>query len=123
MDTQQFASRKREHIRLALDSAYQAKGLTGLDGIRLVHEALPELDFSEVCLDSVCLGRPAATPFFVAGMTAGHEDAPKINRLLAEACAAHGWAMGVGSQRRELESQEYSSDHWREIRRDFPKLV
>ncbi|MGZ3697670.1 MAG: type 2 isopentenyl-diphosphate Delta-isomerase, partial [Bdellovibrionota bacterium] len=120
MDIELFASRKRDHIRLALDPAHQAEGLSALDRVRLVHEALPELDFSEIFLDSPFLGENDLTPFYVAGMTAGHEDAPRINRLLAEACAARGWVMGVGSQRREL--GEKSEDRWSEIRASFPKL-
>jgi isopentenyl-diphosphate delta-isomerase len=99
-----FESRKRGHIRHALDAVNQASGLSGLDGIRLVHEALPDLDLEEVALAEACLGKRLATPFFVAGMTAGHPDAPAINLLLAECCRERGWALGLGSQRRELDA-------------------
>src|SRR4051812_44219103 len=102
MDLEQFEGRKREHIRHSLNPTHQAIGLSGLDQIHLTHEALPELDFGEVSLESTCLGRPSRTPFYVAGMTAGHADAARINRTLAVACEKRGWAMGVGSQRREL---------------------
>lgn len=127
MDTAQFEGRKREHIRHALDPAHQARGLSGLDRIHLHHDALPDLDLKDVRLDSLCLGRPAPTPFFVPGMTAGHEQAPKINRVLARVCAERGWAMGVGSQRRELESGGdawlETVDRWKDLRRDAPGLV
>lgn len=73
-------------------------------------------------------------------MTAGHADAPKINRTLALACERRGWAMGVGSQRRELEALQtkpnggdknpspstqlgHSVDAWRELRAQVPNLV
>jgi isopentenyl-diphosphate delta-isomerase len=119
-----FEQRKRDHIAHALDSANQAAGLSRLDRVHLVHEALPDLDFSEVSLASLCLGKPAATPFYVAGMTAGHADAPGINLALAEACEARGWAMGVGSQRRELEAGETGElDHWKQIRAAHPRLA
>jgi isopentenyl-diphosphate delta-isomerase len=120
MDTRQFEGRKRDHIQHALDPSHQADGLSGLGFIRLVHEALPELDFADVRLQSTSLGRTSSTPFYIAGMTAGHADAPQLNRVLAEACQERGWAMGVGSQRRELEST--SVDFWQELRRDVPKL-
>ncbi|MCM2276515.1 MAG: type 2 isopentenyl-diphosphate Delta-isomerase [Oligoflexia bacterium] len=122
-DTEQFESRKREHLQLALEPAHQAFGLTGLERIRLVHEALPDLNFHELRLDSPCLGRIERTPFYVAGMTAGHADAPRLNRTLAIACAERGWAMGVGSQRRELEGGGGKDlDHWRRLREEVPGL-
>ena len=132
MNTQQFEERKRDHIRHALDPANQAFGQAKLDRIHLHHEAIPDLDFEEISLDTVGLGRTLATPFYVAGMTAGHPDAPKLNRSLARACQRRGWAMGVGSQRRELESAKAAAagktdaaprvDAWRELREEVPEL-
>ncbi len=122
----QFEDRKRGHIRHALDMSNQALGKTRLDEIRLVHEALPELDFEEVKIDEPCLGRPMATPFYVAGMTAGHPDAAALNRLLAECSAERGWAMGVGSQRRQLDVDSKNSpdvDLWRGLREGAPNLM
>jgi isopentenyl-diphosphate delta-isomerase len=86
MDTLQFEGRKRDHILHALNPAHQATGLGGLAQIRLVHEALPDLDFEEVRLVSTCLGVLTQTPFYIAGMTAGHGDAPELNRTFALAC-------------------------------------
>jgi isopentenyl-diphosphate delta-isomerase len=124
MDTGQFEGRKRDHIRLALDPDHQAAGLGGLDRVRLVHDALPDLDLEEVQLESASLGRAAPTPFYVAGMTAGHADAPALNRTLALACQERGWAMGVGSQRRELETASGEGiDGWRALRREVPRLT
>lgn len=124
MDTQQFEGRKREHIRHALDPANQATGQSGLDRIHLTHDALPDLNFEAVRLDSLCLGQSSRSPFYIAGMTAGHPDAVHINRTLALAAAERGWAMGVGSQRRELESADGSSlDHWRRLRDEVPALT
>ncbi len=118
---QSFESRKREHLLHALRPVHQAVGLSGLDRIHLVHEALPDIDFDEVCLGSRCLGRVIGTPFYVAGMTAGHEEATRINRALALACQERGWAMGVGSQRRELEGN--SIDGWQSLREEVPRLL
>lgn len=128
MDIAQFEGRKREHIQLALDPANQASQKRQLDQYQLIHEALPDFNFDEVRLDARCLGWPSQTPFYVAGMTAGHADAFKLNRELALACARRGWAMGVGSQRRELESRESESpennlDQWKKLREEVPDLV
>ncbi len=127
MDILQFEERKRDHLRHALDSANQADGAGSLDRIRLVHEALPDLDLEEVSLSSQCLGSSSETPFFIAAMTAGHADAPRLNRQLALACSRRGWAMGVGSQRRELESFELTlgsdgGDRWSKLRAEAPAL-
>jgi len=124
MDTQQFEARKREHIQHSLNSAHQAVGLNGLDQIHLVHEALPELNLEEIQLESKCLGRTTSTPFYIAGMTAGHQDAIRINRTLALACQKRGWAMGVGSQRRDLETGGEGGllDQWKSLRDEVPDL-
>src|SRR4051812_44972049 len=104
MDFEQFERRKRDHLKHALAPENEASGLGGFERVRLIHEALPELDFENVSLVASCLGHELATPYYVSGMTAGHADAPAINRTLARACHARGWALGVGSQRRELEA-------------------
>ena len=124
MDTQRFEARKVEHIQHSLDPAHQAKGLSGLDQLKLLHDALPEVDFEEIELSTPCLGQTLSTPFFIAGMTAGHEKAFELNRMLALACQQRGWAMGVGSQRRDLESGSSKGlDQWRRLRDEVPNLV
>jgi isopentenyl-diphosphate delta-isomerase len=120
--TEQFEERKRDHIRHALESAHQATGLSGLDSFHLTHEALPDFDFSEIKLETTCLGMRLPTPFYVAGMTAGHENANAINRALARACAERGWGFGVGSQRRQL-TDGTNTDRWVELRKEFPDLA
>ena len=125
----QFESRKRDHIVQALQPRNQSTEAAGLDSLQLVHEALPELDFSEISLETPLFGQVSGrlriekTPFYVAGMTAGHPDAPQLNRTLALACAERGWAMGVGSQRRELEDPASAKiDQWKSIRAEAPGL-
>ena len=108
----------------------QATGWSGLDRIRLRHEALPDLDFADIQLASTLLGHSLQAPFYIAGMTAGHPDAPLFNQRLAEACQRRGWAMGLGSQRRDLEALESLEagagagvDRWSEFRTQFPNLI
>lgn len=121
MNIEQFEGRKQEHIRHALNPAHQAEGLSGLARIHLFHEALPDFDFDEIDLTTNGLGFSLKTPFFVAAMTAGHSNALAINRTLAAACQQRGWAMGVGSQRKELEARQ--SDRWQKILDEAPGLV
>lgn len=121
-DIREFEGRKREHLRHALNSDHQATGLAGLEQVRLHHEALPELDLDEVSIanDPGWLG--ASSPFYVCGMTAGHARAPELNRVLARACAQMGWALGVGSQRRELEGGA-EIDAWQALRAEAPGVA
>lgn len=121
-NTKQFESRKKDHLRLALDQKTQTSGLGGLDRIELVHEALPELDFEEISTKSKIFGHTLSVPFFISSMTAGHQDGVNLNLVMAKASADRGWAMGVGSQRRELFDPEAALE-WSSIRKAAPKGV
>lgn len=119
--TFQFESRKADHIRLSLSEKNQATGRSGLENIQLTHEALPDLNFSEIVLATRSLGRKVPTPFLVSSMTAGHAESVNLNLRLAKACEEKGWRMGVGSQRRELKDQEAARE-WKQIRKAAPKV-
>lgn len=124
--SQQFETRKADHIRVAMDSAVQSIG-SGFDDLSFLHEALPEIDFGEVSIsNSIFSARPSSvtlrSPFFVSSMTAGHAGSLSLNRRLAEAAFEKGWAMGVGSQRREL-SDASASKEWTTIRANCPGVV
>lgn len=121
-DYSQFEKRKQDHIALALMPANQAEGCRAFDTIRLCHEALPDLNFEDIDITSTRFGKTVQKPFLVSSMTAGHQNAPIINRNLIEACDTSGWVMGVGSQRREL-SDALASSEWHALRRDFPRVV
>ncbi len=118
----QFESRKVDHIRLALEQENQASGFSGLEAVRLNHEALPDLDFSDITISVQSLGRKVPTPFLLSSMTAGHSASPDLNQLLARACAEKGWRMGVGSQRREL-TDKGAAREWKIIRKAAPKVA
>lgn len=117
----QFEQRKQDHIALALAKENQALESNRLDALYLVHEALPDLDFEAVDMSSQRLGVAVEKPFMVASMTAGHHQAETINHHLLAACSETGWAMGVGSQRRELTDPE-AGLVWQTLRRDFPSV-
>lgn len=121
--TDAFESRKKSHLDLALDPRAQSELGTELDRVRLRHDALPELDWADVDLSTRFLSRELATPFVVTGMTAGHASARELNRRLARACAARGWILGLGSQRRELDGSLPAIDAWSELRTEFPGLA
>ena len=117
----EFEKRKQDHITQSLSDKNQAAGLSGLDAIRLRHEALPDLDFDEVVLTSHIFEYARATPLYINSMTAGHPDGTSLNLSLAEGCAERGWALGVGSQRRELFDPQ-AKQEWKILRERFPNL-
>ncbi len=120
-DYSQFEKRKQDHIELALMQANQAHELNTFDNVSLIHEALPDLDFSEISIAGKRFGCAVEKPFMISSMTAGHRDSFNINRHLITACAQSGWAMGVGSQRREL-TDETAAFEWQPLRRDYPDV-
>ena len=120
-DYSQFEQRKRDHIELALLAQNQSSELNYFDRFSLIHEALPDLNFNDINIQNNRFGRQIENPFLVSSMTAGHTNAIDINRHLIEACAQSGWAMGVGSQRRELTDKQAGFE-WEPLRRDFPEV-
>lgn len=122
VDYSQFEQRKLDHIELAMMPSNQALEHNGLDGIALRHEALPDLDFNKIDISSSRFGQKVLKPFLVSSMTAGHQAGVGINQTFAEACHEMKWAMGVGSQRREL-TDPTAGLEWQEIRKLYPKLT
>lgn len=117
---QSFERRKQDHMRLAMDPRTQAEGAAGFDFVRLTHEALPDLNFSEVSLKTKILGTECDSPLYISSMTAGHQDGERINSRLAALSQSRKILMGVGSQRKELTDSSASSE-WKKIRSSAPK--
>lgn len=120
-DYSQFEKRKQDHIELALMDINQADEFNAFDQISLVHEAMPDMNFDEINLNSLRFGQTVSTPFVISSMTAGHRNAVNINRHLMEAADRCGWAMGVGSQRRELFDPAEAAI-WQPLRHDYPHV-
>jgi isopentenyl-diphosphate delta-isomerase len=116
-----FESRKADHIRLSLSGETQTTGASGLDRIRLRHEALPDLNFDEIKLETELFGRFVASPMFVSSMTAGHSGSGNLNLIMARVSEKRNWPMGVGSQRKQL-TDSASSTEWKTIRQACPAV-
>src|SRR5699024_8184821 len=113
--------RKTEHIRLCLTDAVEGVNkTTGLEGINFIHNALPEIDFADISLETTFLGKKLQAPFLVSSMTGGSDLATEINRNLAIAAEEKGWAIGLGSTRALLESSAYEDSF---LIRDYAKTV
>jgi isopentenyl-diphosphate delta-isomerase len=118
-----ISSRKQEHVELTIgrDVSFRSK-TPGFERWEFQHNALPELNFSEVDPSAKFLGKNLALPFLISSMTGGYEDATRINRQLAEVCAEKQLAMGVGSQRQALQDKKFhrSFSVVREVAPDIP---
>ncbi len=99
----QTTSRKKDHVDIVLAGGVRAR-VNAWDDIHFVHEALPEVDFDTIDLGTEFLGTRFRAPIMVASMTGGYADAERLNGNLAEACAAVGVGLGVGSQRAALKA-------------------
>ncbi|MBO8157426.1 MAG: type 2 isopentenyl-diphosphate Delta-isomerase [Bacillaceae bacterium] len=113
--------RKAEHIDICLYQDVAGQGITtGFEQYRFLHEALPEVNFEDISLAAPFLSKNLRAPFLISSMTGGTEQAADINRHLAEAAEARGWAMGLGSTRIALENQEYA--HTFQVRKHAPSI-
>jgi isopentenyl-diphosphate delta-isomerase len=101
--------RKKEHLEIALNHDVAFKQVsTGLEAYLFVHQALPEIDLTDVETSTVLFGRRLAVPLMVSSMVGGTDEAGRINRYLAAAAQMLGLAMGVGSQRCALEDRKWA---------------
>ncbi|WP_138420059.1 type 2 isopentenyl-diphosphate Delta-isomerase [Aquibacillus sediminis] len=100
--------RKSQHIEVVLNEHVTGNQITtGFDGIKFVHNALPEIDFAEISTDTSFLGKQLQTPFLISSMTGGAALAETINKNLAIAAENRGWAFALGSTRALVESEEH----------------
>lgn len=118
----EFEDRKKDHISISLSKKSQTQSTSGLEKIELIHEALPDLNFSDISTVVSCLGHRVTSPLFVSSMTLGHAGAANINEVIASVCESRGWMMGLGSQRRQLSDPEAHRE-CRELRHKYPKVV
>ncbi len=95
-----ISQRKADHIDLCTDGdvGFRAKS-TLLEGVELIHNALPELAVSDVDLSVEFAGVRLRAPLVMAAMTGGVDRAEAINRDLAQVAEELGIGFAFGSQR------------------------
>jgi isopentenyl-diphosphate delta-isomerase len=111
--------RKAEHIHLALEERMQVP-LHPFDRYVFEHDALPDLEISEIDLEASFLDHALRSPLLISCMTGGTELATRINRRLATAAEELGIAVGVGSQRKALEDPGLTASF--EVREYAPSI-
>jgi len=94
----QIRDRKADHINICMNERI-APGYCYWDDVRLVHNALPEINADDIDMSCTLFGKKLEFPLIVTAITGGFPGATKINGNIAEACAELGIGMGVGSER------------------------
>ncbi|HVP20030.1 MAG TPA: type 2 isopentenyl-diphosphate Delta-isomerase [Spirochaetia bacterium] len=96
----------------------------GFEGVRFIHEALPELTAAEVDPSVRFLGTRIASPLFISCMTGGSEGGFRANTMLAEAAGRLGIPIGLGSIRVLFrEPSLFEHFHIKPIAGDVPVLA
>ncbi len=116
------AKRKGEHIAICLQEEVGGTGGAGngFQRYRFKHNALPELSFKDISLETQWFGKRLSAPLLVSSMTGGTDEAGAINRRLAAVAERQGWAIGVGSMRAVIEQEELAVTF--DIRKQAPTV-
>lgn len=102
-----LTQRKNDHLDIVLNGVSAPRqAASGFARWRFEHCALPELSLDEIDLSTTLFGKTLNAPLLISSMTGGASRARFINQHLAEAAQALGLAMGVGSQRVALETDQ-----------------
>jgi isopentenyl-diphosphate delta-isomerase len=111
-DIEVIKQRKKEGIDIPLQKNVQAKTTsTYLEYVRLVHNALPEIDYDDIDTSMTFLGKRFSAPIIIDSMTGGTDEATVINGRLGELAEKYGFGMGLGSQRAGLKSEELAATY------------
>ena len=116
--TSQRASRKDEHLELAMRLHGQDRA-GAFDDVSFIHHSLPGVSAEQVDIGTTVLGCRWEVPFYINAMTGGTQATAAINAGLAEAAAEAGVAIACGSQHVALRDPE-RADGFHVIRRRAP---
>ncbi|MEH2064502.1 MAG: type 2 isopentenyl-diphosphate Delta-isomerase [Nostoc sp.] len=106
----EIETRKADHLRVCLEEDVQFQQVTsGFERYRFTHNCLPEINRSNINLQTTFLGKKLGAPLLISSMTGGTELAQLVNTRLATVAQRYGLAMGVGSQRIVIEQPDLAS--------------
>ncbi|MBD3167190.1 type 2 isopentenyl-diphosphate Delta-isomerase [bacterium] len=102
--------RKSEHLRIVAEEDVLHSRSTLFEDLHLEHDALPELDATDLELHTPFFGKTLDAPLMITSMTGGAEFAREMNEGLARTASEKGLAFSVGSQRVLLRYPEMIKD-------------
>lgn len=97
--------RKKDHVELTVNEDVFYRKTAGFEHYDFVHNALPEVNPSDVDLSAELFGRTFSFPLFISSMTGGYTEAGAVNSVIASVCEKLNLPFGVGSQRAMLEDE------------------
>ena len=97
--------RKHEHVKISLEEDVSSEH-NYWDDVKLIHNALPEIDKGEINLSVDLFKKKIFAPIILSSMTGGYSKGKKINENLAAAAEKYQVGMGVGSQRAAIENPD-----------------
>jgi isopentenyl-diphosphate delta-isomerase len=106
-----IARRKLAHVKICAERNVNSRSSAGFEHVRLIHQALPEVNFDKIDTSCSFLGKRLAAPIIISAMTGGFPAAKKINRTLAAAAERVGVGFGLGSQRAMLENKKIAETY------------
>ncbi len=127
-------SRKNEHLRIAHklnEKKHQNRNYsldfsnfstTGLEYVKLIHNALPNINFNEISTETYFLGKKMGIPLLIDAITGGTEQSFKINQNLGKISKQYNIPICVGSQRILLNSNEFEAS-FKIIRQEAPNQI
>ena len=116
----EITSRKQSHVELVVSEQVSYRTVSsGLEGLRFVHNALPEIALSDVDVSTDFLGKHLDVPILVSSMTGGYQDAERINGALARLSAKYGAAIAVGSMRQAIGNKNFHGS-FKIVRKENP---
>jgi len=116
------SKRKQEHLDIILNKDVEFKKINaGFDEYHFIHQALPEIDLTNVDLTVEFLGKTLNAPLIISSMVGGIDLAASFNRNLAQAAQTLGVAMGLGSQRCAIDDPQTAASY--EVRDVAPDIL
>lgn len=95
--------RKDEHIDINLNEQVDHDYSTGFEDLCFEHNALPDVNYTEIDAKTNFLNRTISFPLIISSMTGGTQRSALINQNLAIAANEENIAIALGSQRALLE--------------------
>jgi isopentenyl-diphosphate delta-isomerase len=107
------SSRKSKQLQVAMSGRQPDAGIsTGLERYRFIHQALPEINFHSINLETRVFGRKLLAPLMISPLVGGTPRAAALNRRLAAAAQEFGIGMGLGSERCAIETRPASKSYY-----------
>lgn len=90
--------KKDQQLKFAVSDTANCLLDAGFSNYAFEHNALPEIDFSEIDTSTKFLGRKLNLPLIISSITGGGSKSAKINKALAGIANDYGLGLAVGSQ-------------------------